>query len=114
MTSNHSVRKARLAAERMYRESERDGRPDDAPATTAHRRYFADGLTRYGHSGQCAGCGVWRADGRPPTVHRAGCVYGPDGSQLAPVFDPSALHPKTPAAVKPTLTPSTRPDRPRR
>jgi hypothetical protein len=116
VTSNHTVRKARIAAERLFKESEQSD--DDAsvadPVGPSERRYFADGLTRHGRPGQCAGCGVWRPDGKPATVHRTDCVYGPDGSAIAPVFDPSALHRKTPTAVKPTLTGDRHPARHRR
>lgn len=109
MTSNHTVRKARIAAERLFKESEQQ--PDDAPmvswldeAAPAPRRYFADGITTHGRPGQCAGCGAWRTDGKPPTVHRTDCVYGPDGSRIAAVFDPSALQRKTAPTVNAPLT----------
>jgi hypothetical protein len=106
VTSNHTVRKARIAAERLFKESEQ---PGDAVAAAwagdaAPRRYVADGLTVHGRPGQCAGCGAWRTDGKPPTVHRTDCVYGPDGSRIAAVFDPSALQRKTAPTVNAPLT----------
>ncbi len=53
--------------------------------------------TRYGREGQCGGCGAFRPDGYPPTVHRAGCVVGPDGSRLAPLrtIPPASRRPST-------------------
>jgi hypothetical protein len=109
VTSNHTVRKARIAAERLFKESEQEPNAPLAAWTgddnePVSRKYFADGLTVHGRPGQCAGCGAWRTDGKPPTVHRTDCVYGPDGSRIAAVFDPSALQRKTAPTVNAPLT----------
>lgn len=114
MTSNHTVRKARLAAEQEFRRTEQamveqaeDYRPAAQP--TSERRAYADGYTRYNRPGQCTACGAWRVDGQPPTVHRTDCVEGPDGSALP------ALNtvPDRKSAVKATLTGTGRTRRPR-
>lgn len=108
MTSNQTVRRARLAAEQEFRRTEQavveqaeDYRPAAQP--TSERRAYADGYTRYNRPGQCTACGAWRVDGQPPTVHRTDCVEGPDGSQLPAVRDTPTARP----TVKATLTPGT-------
>lgn len=40
---------------------------------------------------QCPGCGAFRLDGQPPTVHRHRCRMGPDGSRL-PVLGRGTWH----------------------
>lgn len=106
MTSNASVRKARLAAEREFRLSEAP-QPVEADEAPPVRRggFVADAYTRMGRPGQCGGCGAFRLDGNPPTVHRTDCVYGPDGSQLSPLYDPAAVAAIRANAVKRPLTP---------
>jgi len=112
MTSNNTVRKARNFAAQELKAAERDQGAANAWAErdrpTAARRYFADGLTEFGRQGQCRGCGAWRTDGQPPTVHRTDCVYGPDGSQLAALYDPAAEAAIRNNAVNGALTPNRR------
>lgn len=110
MTSNASVRKARVAAEKAFKRSEAEAdqvaqyRPAVIiPAGT--RRGYEDGFTRYGRPGQCQACGAWRADGQAPSVHRTDCVEGPDGSRMPAVYDPAPIAKLKAAAVKEPLTP---------
>lgn len=98
MTSNHTVRKARVAAEQELKTAEAGDRPDER--ATGDRREYADGYTRFGKTGQCRTCGTFRTDGKPPTVHRTDCVDGPDGSGLPAVNDV----PDRKTAVNPSLT----------
>lgn len=109
MTSNASARKARVAAEKEFKrsEAEADQAAQYRPAViipAGTRRGYEDGYTRYGRPGQCQACGAWRADANPPTVHRAGCVEGPDGSRVPAVYDPAPIAKLRATTVKEPLT----------
>lgn len=85
MTTAHQTRKARVEAERVFKAEEREAaRPERSHVypVASHTKTLGDGLTRFGRPGQCPACGSFRADGKPPTIHRTDCTMGPDGSAL--------------------------------
>lgn len=101
MSTAHQTRKARLAIEQQFKRQELDAERQYVerlvPAPSP-RRALSAGQTRFGKPGQCAYCGVFRADGQPPTVHRTDCGAGPDGSAL-PALNADRVPDKVPTKI---------------
>ena len=55
---------------------------------------------------QCEGCGVFRLDALPPTVHRHGCAEGPDGEKVGVLGTfPAAGNGDRPQGINPVKRP---------